>query len=105
MAARRLPRHRSPHPPRPPRPPPPPPSQRKTVETRRPAAPVFVPDEPSPPRPPPTPPPSARSSDDIPWQVTPESVAAIPPEVAAPAPPGPRRTPTHSVRLLAEELG
>jgi len=91
-----------PPPPAPPRPPPPP-SPRKTVETRRPAAPVFVPDEPSPPRPPPTPPPSARSSDDIPWQVTPESVAAIPPEVAAPAPPGPRRTPTHSFRLLEEE--
>src|SRR3989442_5957289 len=73
-----------PPPPAPPRPPPPP-SQRKTVETRRPAAPVFVPDQPSPPRPPPTPPPSAPSSDDIPWQVPPAAVAAIPPEGWAPA--------------------
>ena len=35
--------------------------------------------------------------------MTPESVAAIPPELAAPAPPAPRRTPTHTFRLLEPE--
>jgi len=82
-----------------PRPEPPPPPPPKT----RPAAPVFIPDEPpapppkpAPPRPPP-PPPKRTSSDELPWQVTPESVASIPP------PPQPRRTPTHTFRLLDEE--
>ncbi len=91
-----------PPPPPPPAPPRPPPSQRKTVETRRPVAPVFVPDEPPAPVAPPPPPPQ-HSSEGIPWQVTPESVAAIPPEVAAPAPPAARRTPTQTFRLLEEE--
>jgi proteasome lid subunit RPN8/RPN11 len=93
--------------PAPPPTPEPPPPPMKT----RPAAPVFVPDEPPAPRPPPAPPkppplpppppaPMARSSDDIPWQVTPETVASIPPEVAVPAP---RRTPAPAFRLLEEE--
>jgi proteasome lid subunit RPN8/RPN11 len=77
-----------PEPPPPPAPPPPPP--RKTVAKTRPEE------------------PPKRSSDEIPWQVTPESVAAIPPDVAAPPPPtlapaAPRRTPTHGFRLLEEE--
>ena len=94
--------------PEPPPPPPPPPKVSKT----RPAAPVFVPDEPPPPppapppKPPaPPPPPKRTSSDELPWQVTPESVASIPPPVAVPhaPPPQPRRTPTHTFRLLDEE--
>lgn len=89
-----------PEPPPPPAPPPPPKAK------ARPAAPVFVPDEPpapKPPPPPPVPPPKRTSSDDLPWQVTPESVASLPPEVAAPPPPQPRRTPTHTFRLLEPE--
>src|SRR5207249_1763260 len=85
-----------PEPPPPPAPPPPPKSAAKT----RPAAPVFVPDEPPPlpPKPPPAPPPPVRKPiDDIPWTVTPESVASVPPPLLAPAP---RRTPTHTFRLL-----
>jgi len=89
-----------PEPPPPPLPQPaPPPPPRRTVSTKRPTAPVFVPDE----EPPAPQPPPQRSSDEIPWQVTPESVAAIPPELAAPAPPAPRRTPTHTFRLLESE--
>jgi proteasome lid subunit RPN8/RPN11 len=101
-----------PAPPPVPTPPPPPP---KT----RPAAPVFVPDEP-PPAPPKQPPPSrppeppappVRSSDDIPWQVSPEEVAPPPllmppPSVVPPAPPPPPRTSRstpHTFRLLDEE--
>lgn len=94
-----------PEPPPPPAPPPPPPKASKA----RPAAPVFVPDEPPapPPKPPPpplppSPPPKRTSSDELPWQVTPESVASIPPPVPVP-PPQPRRTPTHMFRLLDEE--
>ena len=75
-----------PEPPPPPAPPPP----RKTVSKKRPTAPVLMPEE-------------ERSADEIPWQVTPESVAAIPPEIAAPAPPAPRRTPTQTFRLLEQE--
>jgi len=44
--------------------------------------------------------------DDIPWTVTPESVASVPPPIMPPSPPPtsrePRRTPTHSFRLLDE---
>ena len=95
-----------PEPPPPPAPPPPP-----KAAKARPAAPVFVPDEPPPPKPPPPAPPpppqplppKRTSSDELPWQVTPESIASIPPEVAAPSPPQPRRTPTHTFRLLEEE--
>ena len=100
----------------PPPPPPPPPPAAKA----RPAAPVFVPDEPRepkrPPAPPPAPPPppppppepprKLTSSDELPWQVTPESVASIPPALAAPPPlpaaprGGGRRTAPHAFRLL-----
>jgi proteasome lid subunit RPN8/RPN11 len=91
-----------PAPPPVPTPPPPPPRTQKM-----PVAPVFVPDEPLEPQPPPPPPPPPprRSSDDIPWQVTPEEVA--PPRAPMPpprlVPPAPRRTPTHTFRLLDEE--
>ena len=89
--------------------PPPPPAP--PAPKSRPAAPVFVPDEPPEPKapaPPPPPPPPAKeppppkrtSADELPWQVTPESVAALPPSVAVPPPPSPRRTPAHSFRLL-----
>ena len=90
----------------------PPPPPRKT-------APVFVPDEPPAPKPPPPPPPPppqrpappARSSDDLPWQVSPEEVAPWRPEAPMPPPrlvppgppPAPRRTPTPAFRLLNEE--
>ena len=86
----------------PPVPTPPPP--RKT-------APVFIPDEPPAPKPPPPPPPPppsprpeppTRSSDDIPWQVSPAEVGTRVPEPPMP-PPAPRRTPTHTFRLLEEE--
>jgi hypothetical protein len=51
---------------------------------------VFIPDEPPLPK-------------ELPWQVTPESVASIPPEVAAPLPPKQeRRTPAPAFRLLDE---
>ena len=91
-------------------PPPPPP-----VAKKRPSAPVFVPNEPpepkpppAPPRPPPTPPPPPKrtSSDELPWQVTPESVASLSPSVAAPPPraePPGRRTPPHAFRLLDQD--
>jgi proteasome lid subunit RPN8/RPN11 len=97
--------------PAPPPVPTPPPPARKSGAHTRPAAPVFVPDEPPapprkpPPRPPPPPPrpaPPARSSDDIPWQVSPAEVGTRPPEPPL-APPAPRRTPTHTFRLLDEE--
>jgi hypothetical protein len=40
-------------------------------------------------------------SKELPWQVTPESVSSIPPEVAAPPPPKPgRRAPAPAFRLL-----
>jgi proteasome lid subunit RPN8/RPN11 len=92
-----------PAPPPQPVPPPPPLKASKT----RPAAPVFVPNEPPPPKPaPPTPPPPPEpkrtSSDELPWQVTPESVASIPPPLPVPPSP-PRRTPTHTFRLLEVE--
>ena len=79
-----------PEPPPPPAPTPPPPPPAPAAK-KRPAEPVFVPDEPLP-------------SKELPWQVTPESVAALPPEVAAPPPPPPpkqgRRTPAPAFRLL-----
>jgi hypothetical protein len=51
---------------------------------------VFIPNEERP-----------RSPDELPWAVTPESVAAIPPP---PLPPRePRRTPTHAFKLLDQE--
>jgi len=114
-----------PTPPPPPAPPAPPP--RKSGSDTRPAAPVFVPDEPPapapkpappppppPPRaapPPPPPPPLARSSDDIPWQVSPAEVGTrvpeppLPPSRLVPSgpPSGPRRTPAPAFRLLDEE--
>ncbi len=80
----------------PPEPTPPPPPQS--------SAPVFVPDEPAPrPKPAPPPPPSKRreSGGDIPWAVTPESVASLPPpEITPPAPP--RRISAPKFRLLDE---
>jgi len=114
----------------PPKPEPPPPPPKKQAQTR-PAAPVFVPDEPPapppkppppppPPKPPPPPPPPppappARSSDDIPWQISPAEVGARMPEPPLPPSrlvpsrpppgpsPGPRRTPAPAFRLLEEE--
>ncbi len=80
----------------PPKPEPPPPLPRKSAAKTRPAAPVFVPDDP--PKAPP-----ARKSDDLPWAVTPESVASVPPPPLPPAAPGPRHTPTHTFRLLDQE--
>jgi proteasome lid subunit RPN8/RPN11 len=84
--------------PAPPSPPPPPRPPRKSGPKPRPAAP------PEPKAPPPPPP---RKSDDLPWAVTPESVASIPPPVMPlpppPAPREPRRTPTHPFRLLDQE--
>lgn len=57
---------------------------------------MFIPNEP-----PPSSEPKRTSADELPWQVTPESVAAIPPEVAAPPPPRQgRRTPAPAFRLL-----
>ena len=76
----------------PPKPePPPPPSPPRQA---RKSAPVFIPDEEPPP---------PRSSTDLPWAVTPESVASVPPppfEPPAPASREPRRTPTHAFKLL-----
>ncbi len=96
-----------------PEPPPPPLSE---PPKPRPAAPVFVPDTPPapkppppPPLPPPPPPPAAAplKPGDLPWMVTPESVASVPPPLLTPPspPPQPRRTPTHTFRLLDEEEG
>jgi len=93
------------------------PPPRKSGSHARPAAPVFIPDAPPepPPKPPPPPPPPLRpappprSSDDIPWQVTPEEVAIrrpeapMPPPRLVPPPPAPRRTPAPAFRLLDEE--
>ncbi len=83
----------------PPVPTPPPPAPRK--------APVFVPTEPPAPPPPPPPPPPprpappARSSDEIPWQVTPAEVGVSEPLPPLPAPP--RRTSAPKFRLLDED--
>jgi len=87
----------------PPVPTPPPPALRK--------APVFVPTEPPapPPKPPPPPPPPppprpappARSSDEIPWQVTPAEVGVS--EPLPPLPASPRRTSAPKFRLLDED--
>jgi proteasome lid subunit RPN8/RPN11 len=95
--------------PAPPPVPTPPPPARKSGAHPRPAAPVFVPEPPAPappPKPPPPPPPRpappARSSDDIPWQISPAEVGARMPEPPL-APPAPRRTPAHTFRLLEEE--
>jgi len=80
-----------------------------TPPPARQSAPVFVPEPPAPPPKPPTPPPPRpperpapppRSSDDLPWQVTPEEVA--PPRAPMP-PPAPRRTSAPTFRLLDEE--
>lgn len=80
-----------PEPPPPPAPAPslpPPPAAKK-----RPSEPVFIPEDEPP-----------VASKELPWQVTPESVAAIAPEVAAPLPPKPeRRTPAPAFRLSEEE--
>lgn len=94
-----------------PKPVPPPPPLKSQPPKTRPAAPVFVPDAPpapKPPPPPPTPPPPAPpppQPGDLPWTVTPESVASVPPPSRTPPapPPQPRRTPTHTFRLLEEE--
>jgi proteasome lid subunit RPN8/RPN11 len=97
--------------PRPMAPPPPP-----RHSAKRPAAPVFIPDEPPvppapPPPPPPAPPPpaprSARgSAPDIPWQVAPEDLPPPPMPPPAPLPPppltAPRRTSSPKFRLLEE---
>ncbi|MEX2156973.1 MAG: hypothetical protein WD773_09050 [Gemmatimonadales bacterium] len=92
--------------PAPPKPVPPP--RAPKPRPPRPAAPVFVPDEPrAPPRaaprppPPPQPPPVAARGSDLPWEVTPESLGQMRP--APPLPREPRRTPTHTFRLLDEE--
>ena len=89
----------------------PPPRQ----SVKRPAAPVFIPDEPDvppapPPKPlPPPPPPAPRSprgsAPDIPWQVAPEELP--PPPIPPPAPPpppltAPRRSSAPKFRLLEE---
>jgi len=105
--------------PAPPRPePPPPPLPPRKEPKARPVAPVFVPDEPPAPKPPPPPPKAtprppapppppepvhvARASDDLPWAVTPESVASAPPPLLTP-PAAPRRpTPPHAFRLLEQ---
>ncbi len=85
----------------PPVPTPPPPARK--------SAPVFVPDEPPapPPKPPPPPPPRpappARSSDDIPWQISPAEVGSRMPEPLPP--PAPRRTSAPTFRLLDEAPG
>lgn len=95
-----------------PAPPPRPPRQ----STKRPAAPVFIPDEPpvppAPPRapPPPPPPPAPRSprgsAPDIPWQVAPEDLPPppVPPPAPTPPPPltAPRRSSAPKFRLLEE---
>jgi len=48
--------------------------------------------------------PAARASDDLPWAVTPESVAsALPPVLMPPAAPPRRHTPPHAFRLLEQE--
>ncbi len=97
-------------PPKPEPPPPPaPPAPPKSAPKTRPAAPVFVPDEPPapkppPPAPPPTPPPVKPG--DLPWAVTPESVASIPPPPLSPpssSAPTPRRTSAPTFRLLEEK--
>ena len=58
-----------------------------------------------PPPPPPPPPAAAHKSTELPWAVTPESVASIPPPpLAAPAPPSaPRRTSSPKFRLLGQD--
>ena len=105
--------------PAPPPPPPPPAPSPRRAKKGRPKEPVFVPpaDErseappppPARPEPPPSPPaPPPRKSDEIPWTVTPESVASVPPPVIMPPPAAfppplePRRTPTHTSRLVDE---
>src|SRR5688572_24708227 len=66
-------------------PPPPPPPPKKAAPP--PPTPQPPPPPPPPPPQPPAPPPRRTSADELPWQVTPESVASIPPDVAAPPPP------------------
>jgi len=98
-----------------PAPPPPTPVRPPRPSKARPAAPVFVPDEPPappprapapppppPPKPPPAPPsPRAGAGPDLPWEVTPEALGQMRP--TPPLPREPRRTPTHTFRLLDEE--
>lgn len=82
--------------PKPEPPPPPPPPAPPRAEKRRPSEPVFVSpadersEEPPPARPP---------ADTLPWTVTPESVASVPPPAIEP-PREPRRTPTQPFQLL-----
>ena len=85
----------------PPVPTPPPP--RKSGPHKRPAAPLFIPDEPPEPAPPPPPSPPMvhRSSDDIPWEVTPAEVGVS--EPLPPLPAAPRRTSAPKFRLLDED--
>ncbi len=89
-----------PEPPPPPLPPPPPPP----VEKRKPAEPVIVP--PANERSVAPPPLGRKPVDDIPWTVTPESVASVPPPVIEPLPSAspyePRRIPTQTFRLLED---
>jgi proteasome lid subunit RPN8/RPN11 len=84
--------HPPPAPPEPPPPPPPAPAPPEPVPSL--AAPEPAP-PPAPPAPPaPAPPPTRqRRSDELPWTVTPESVASVPPPVIEPPPPplAPRR--------------
>jgi proteasome lid subunit RPN8/RPN11 len=87
-----------------PKPEPPPPPLKKPPAPKPPPPKPPPPPAPPPPAPPspPSPPPIAKSGD-LPWAVTPESVASIPPGLAAPPPPTPRRTPAHTFRLLEED--
>jgi proteasome lid subunit RPN8/RPN11 len=89
----------------PPPPSAPPPQPRQSISKVKPAAPAFVPAE-SPVPEPPKAPPVRRTSDDIPWAVTPESVASVPPPVlpipSSPPPAAPRRISAPAFRLLDE---
>ncbi|HLQ59218.1 MAG TPA: hypothetical protein VK113_06855 [Gemmatimonadales bacterium] len=98
--------------PAPPPVPTPPPPPLKSVSKTRPAAPVFVPNEPPapkppppppppPPLPPPPPPPPAKSSTNIPWEVSPAEVGVS--EPSPPLPASPRRTSAPKFRLLEED--
>src|SRR6267142_710458 len=85
-----------------PTPPPPPPRKAPVFVPTEPPAPPPKPPPPPPPPPPPRPaPPPARSSDDIPWQVTPAEVGVSEPLPPLPAPP--RRPSAPKFRLLEED--
>jgi len=95
----------------PPKPEPPPPPAPAAKARRAEPPPPPPPPPPKPPEPPPAPPPPKHTSaDELPWAVTPESIASIPPEVAAaprapalPPPAAPRRASGPRFRLLDHE--